>query len=89
MPPYREAYAEGTKVRVADRAALDDFHRTWKLHHPLTPRQLEYADCVANVTDVHRYHGGDVLYTLEGVPGTWHECCLRPPEDPPRSPRTA
>ena len=23
------------------------------------------------------YHGGDVLYVLENVPGTWHEDCLR------------
>ena len=23
------------------------------------------------------YHGGDVLYELEGVPGVWHEVCLR------------
>ena len=23
------------------------------------------------------YHGGDALYELEGVPGVWHEVCLR------------
>jgi hypothetical protein len=22
------------------------------------------------------YHGGDVLYVLEGIPGVWHESCL-------------
>jgi hypothetical protein len=28
------------------------------------------------VQEVGFYHGGDVLYQLRGVPGTWHECCL-------------
>jgi hypothetical protein len=24
------------------------------------------------------YHGGDVLYTLDDIPGTWHEACMHP-----------
>ena len=28
------------------------------------------------VRDVSFYHGGDVLYSLEKIPGTWHEQCL-------------
>lgn len=24
------------------------------------------------------YHGGDELYALREIPGTWHERCLRP-----------
>jgi hypothetical protein len=34
------------------------------------------AGCTARVRDVGFYHGGDALYHLEGVPGTWHEACL-------------
>ena len=78
MPPYKELYPVGTKVRVASRAKLDDFLRTWKFHHPLVPEQLLAADRVAEVVNVGIYHGGDVLYGLRDVPGTWHEECLRP-----------
>jgi hypothetical protein len=28
------------------------------------------------VRDVGFYHGGDVLYHLDGAPGIWHEVCL-------------
>jgi hypothetical protein len=78
MPPYKELYPVGTKVRVAGRAKLDDFLRTWKFHHPLAPEQLLDADRVAEVINVGFYHGGDVLYGLRDVPGTWHEECLLP-----------
>lgn len=77
MRPYEEAFPKGTAVRVADRAALEEFARVWKFHHPLEPRQLEYADAAAVVSWVGFYHGGDVLYVLDGLPGTWHEQCLR------------
>jgi hypothetical protein len=73
MPPYKELYPVGTKVRVAGRAKLDDFLRTWKFHHPLPPEQLLDADRIAEVVSVAFYHGGDVLYGLRDVPGTWHE----------------
>ena len=76
MPPYQEKFAIGTTVQVADRASLEEFKRRWKYHHPLEPFQIDCAGSVAKVKDVGFYHGGDVLYTLEGVPGTWHEECL-------------
>jgi hypothetical protein len=28
------------------------------------------------VKDVGFYHGGDELYQVAGIPGTWHEECL-------------
>jgi hypothetical protein len=28
------------------------------------------------IKSVGFYHGGDVLYEIEGVPGIWHERCL-------------
>ena len=76
--PYREAFPVGTEVRVADREFLDDFVATWKYHHKLQSEQLAYADRVAKVEGVSFYHGGDPLYKLIGVPGLWHEQCLRP-----------
>jgi hypothetical protein len=77
MPLYREVYLKGTLVRVADRASLLEFQKVWKLHHPLRWWQLWFAGQRATVFNVGFYHGGDVLYQLRGVPGTWHECCLR------------
>jgi hypothetical protein len=76
--PYKEEFPEGTKVRTADLASLEDFKSTWKYHHKLQPEQLQYADHVTTVKAVGFYHGGDPLYTLEGVPGLWHESCLKP-----------
>jgi hypothetical protein len=41
----------------------------------LQPEQLECAGRVGVVKAVGYYHGGDVLYWFEDLPGTWHECC--------------
>jgi hypothetical protein len=70
-------YRKGVVVRIATRPALEAFLRpTWKFHHPLHPEQLEYGGRSAKVQTSAMYHGGDVLYELEGVPGIWHERCL-------------
>jgi len=67
----------GAEVRVADRAFLEKFLEDGQYHNELEPEQLEYADRVANVKSVEFFHGGDEIYTLEGIPGVWHEECLR------------
>ena len=77
--PYKEAFPQGSTVRIADRSFLESFMREWKHHHKLTAKQLQFADKVATVTAVGFYHGGDPVYTLEGIPGTWLEQCLRTP----------
>lgn len=74
--PYCEEFPVGTRVRVANRAALEEFMRTWKYHHKLEAEQLEHAGVVAAVKWLGFYHGGDELYALDGVPGIWHEQCL-------------
>jgi hypothetical protein len=74
---YKAAFPEGSKVRVADRVFLERFMSEWKYHHKLQPEQLAHADEVAVVEKIGFYHGGDVLYNLKGVPGIWHEECLR------------
>ena len=74
--PYEEQFKVGTKVRVASRAALDQFRVTWRFHHPLVDVQLDWADREAAVQEVGFYHGGDVLYRLAGIPGLWHESNL-------------
>ena len=76
MPDYREEFPKGSTVRIADLPALERFRAEWKFHHPLTAEQLHYAGRQATVDTVGYYHGGDVLYTLQGVPGIWHEGCL-------------
>jgi len=69
-------YREVALVRVVPKPALEDFLRTWKLHHPLMPEQLEFGGRTAKVLKSGMYHGGDVLYELDGIPGIWHEQCL-------------
>jgi hypothetical protein len=74
--PYVARFSIGTRVRIADRAALAKFRAKWRHHNPLTPEQLAFAGREALVKDIGYYHGGDVLYTLEDVSGVWHEACL-------------
>jgi hypothetical protein len=76
--PYKEAFPAGTEVQIAGQAFLEDFKATWKYHHKLQPEQLAYAGRVARVKEVAFYHGGDPIYTLEGIPGLWLEQCLQP-----------
>ncbi len=72
-------FAKGASVRIADRPTLEAFARTWTLHHKLDIEQLEYAGRVAKVIDVLMYHGGDILYRLEDVPGLWHQRLIAEP----------
>ena len=74
--PYEADFPVGTTVRIKSREYLEEFQRTWKVHHPLQDTQLEYAGQTATVLSVSFYHGGDELYSLENVPGSWNEPCL-------------
>ncbi len=74
---YKEEFSKGSAVRIADRAFLESFFQTWKLHNRLEPEQLNYANQIVEVESVGFYHGGDELYKLKGVPGIWHEQCLQ------------
>ena len=74
--PYTEEFPVGTTVSVVDRINLEAFRRDWHWHHPLEDSQLAFAGQTAKVKSVSFYHGGDELYELDGIPGTWHEACL-------------
>jgi hypothetical protein len=76
MTPYSERFPVGSTVRIAERHALEYFRKTWKLHNPLLPEQLAFGGARATIASVGFYHGGDVRYVLDGVPGVWHEQCL-------------
>lgn len=76
---YQEEFPVGSEVRIVGRPELERFQREWKWHNRLTTEQLDYADQTVRVKSVSFYHGGDELYTLEGVPGIWHETCLKLP----------
>ena len=69
-------FAEGESVRVLDRNVLKEFMTTWKYHHNLVPEQIEYADRISKVKRISMYHGGDILYELENIPGIWHQHLL-------------
>ena len=73
---YKEDFPVGSKVRIASREFLENFERSWKYRYPLESSQLHHAGEVATVSSVGFYHGGDVVYQLRDIPGTWHEACL-------------
>jgi len=66
----------GSQVRVADRSFLESFLEEGQYHNELEPEQLDYAGRTATVKKVEFFHGGDEIYTLDGIPGVWHEECL-------------
>ena len=70
-------YPTGSTVRVVPRRELEEFFNRWKLHHRLSPEQLEYGRRSARVVRSFMYHGGDILYELDGIHGVWHEPCLQ------------
>lgn len=74
--PYKPEFPKDSKVRIASRSSLEEFLGTWKYHHKLDPKQLDYAGQFSEVESVGFYHGGDELYKLKGIPGIWHEQCL-------------
>jgi len=76
VPPYKEQFPAGSRVRVKPRRFLEQFQREWKYHHPISDGQLDLAGVIDTVKGAAFYHGGDVLYTLSETPGTWHEVCL-------------
>jgi hypothetical protein len=47
--PYQAEFPKGSKVKIADRAFLENFLNTWKFHHKLEPQQLGFADKIATV----------------------------------------
>jgi hypothetical protein len=66
----------GTEVRIADRPFLQEFLEAGQYHNELEEEQLDYAGRAAKVKTIEFFHGGDEIYTLEGIPGVWHEECL-------------
>jgi hypothetical protein len=76
LPPYQEQFPVGSRVRVKERPFLEQFQREWKYHHPISADQIDAAGRTVTVNSVGFYHGGDVLYKLSEIPGTWHEVCL-------------
>ena len=79
MPPYHASFPKGAQAQVASLDVLEKFRREWTRHDPILPEQLACADKIAVVKAIGYYHGGDVLYRLDELPGVWHECCLRNP----------
>lgn len=55
---------------------MEEFHSTWQFHNKLAPEQFDCAGQIAVIKSIGFYHGGDVLYWLMDLPGTWHEECL-------------
>ncbi|HWY62745.1 MAG TPA: hypothetical protein VNW15_12665 [Rhizomicrobium sp.] len=73
-----DKYQIGEIVLIDSPESLAAFARTWKRHHPLHPRQFAFAGQTAKIANSLLYHGGDILYELEGIPGLWHQQLLSP-----------
>jgi hypothetical protein len=69
-------YPVGSKVRIMNHAELVWFFHNWNLNNKFKPEQLAHAGEIATVKRSYMYHGGDILYELNGVPGVWHEQCI-------------
>ena len=74
---YKEESPNSSLVKIDDRGFLEDFQKTWTLHNKLEPQQLDYAGQIARIESAGFYRGSDELYKLVGIPGIWHERCLR------------
>ena len=68
----KSARKSASRTAPSSRAFLE----AGQYHNELEPEQLEFAGRVAKVKSVEFFHGGDEIYTLEGIPGVWHEECL-------------
>lgn len=72
-------FSIGTRVRIADRATLDEFIRMNEGRHFLEFEQLLCAGQTATIADTGVYHGGTPVYRLEGMPRfIWYEKHLEP-----------
>jgi hypothetical protein len=80
--PYEARFRKGDRIRIQPRDALEQFMAEWKYHHPLAPEQLVFAGRTAIVKSIAYYHGGDVIYELENVPGMWHEVNVMAEQQP-------
>ena len=74
---YREKFPVGSNVRIKDAAELEEFRRTWKLHHPISAEQVVCGGRLDSIRSVGFYHGGDVLYQLKSAPGVARETSRR------------
>jgi len=72
-------FSEGSAVRIVPLKQLEEFMRTWQLHNKLQSNQLPFAGQTAKIKRSYMYHGGDILYELDEIPGIWHEQCLESP----------
>jgi hypothetical protein len=76
LPPNKEQFPVGTRVRVKSRSFLKQFQRpAWIYHHPLSDDQLEFAGITDTVKGAAFSHGL-FFYQLVQTPGVWHEECL-------------
>ena len=73
-------------VKIIELPKLLELRQSWRYHHPITEAHLPHAGQKAKVLSAAMYHGGDQLYSLEGIPHLlWQEFCLESADDQARS----
>lgn len=74
---WKTRYVAGDEVQIVDRQTLEDFRAFWKYVARPTEDQLAFAGVKTRVRQPTFYHGGYVLYELEGAPGPWLSPTIR------------
>ena len=79
---YKEEFPKASAVRIADRAFLENFLQTWKLHHQLEPEQLNYANQIVEVESVGFYHVGMSCISSKAFLGSGMNSVCKPRNEP-------
>jgi hypothetical protein len=74
MPAYHSVFLRGENVKIKPPEFLRQYLAPdWRWHNPLDSDNLKFAGGVFAVVDIGYFHGGEVMYELQGIRGFWHE----------------
>lgn len=74
-----DKFQAGDHVRIRSREILEEFN-LHPIYQRLQESQFEHAGKPAVIAESSMYHGGHILYRLEGIPGIWHQDLFLPAE---------
>jgi hypothetical protein len=77
MPYYHSVFLHGDNVRIFPLEVLQSLLVSYKaLSRRLPSNPTSFVGAVGKVIDPYFDHGGHVLYSIEGIPGSWPEDAL-------------
>ena len=78
---WKPQFEAGDDVEIVDRETLEELRDHWKYVARPTEDQMRYAGLKTKVKRPTFYHGGYVLYELEGAPGSWLSPTIKAPAE--------